>query len=48
LLRFVADKSDHAAGLAVEAAPETHDFVLAGRRTRQPKRGFDRLCAAAI
>src|ERR1017187_806306 len=48
LLRFVADKSDHAAGLAVEAAPETHNFVLAGRRTRQPKGGFDRLRAAAI
>ena len=48
LLRFVADKSDDAAGLAVEAAPEAHHLMLSGRGTRQPERGFDRLRAAAI
>src|SRR5580704_3051725 len=48
LLRFVADKSEDAAGLAMESAPETHRFMVSGGGTRQPEGGFDRLCAAAI
>ena len=48
LLRFVADQPEHAAGLAMEAAPETHRFMMPGGGTRQPERGFDRLRTAAI
>ena len=48
LLRFVADKSEDAAGLAMEAAPETHRFMVAGGGTRQPEGGFDGFSAATI
>ncbi len=48
LLRFVADKAKHAAGLAMKAAPEADRFIVPGRGTRQAQRRFDRLGAAAI
>src|SRR3984957_11164946 len=48
LLRFVADKSEDAAGLAMEPAPETDGLMMPGGRARQPERGFDGLRAATI
>ena len=48
LLGFVADKPDHAAGLAVEAAPEAQHLVPFGFRAREPERRLNRLCTAAI
>src|SRR5260221_11131233 len=48
LLRFVADKSEHTAALAMEAAPEADRLMLAGCGTRQAGRGLARLRTAAI
>src|SRR4029077_8857514 len=48
LLRFVADKTDHTAGLAVESTSEARALRFPGGRTRESRRGLDRLGAAAI
>ena len=48
LLGFIADKPEHAHGLAVEAAPEADHLIFLGHGPREPKRRFDRLGAAAI
>jgi len=46
VLELAAEQREHAAGLAVEAAPEPEHFGLAGRRVSQPQRGLDRFRAA--
>ncbi len=46
VLEVAAEESQHAAGLAVEAAPEADDFVLARRRLGQAQGRLHRLGAA--
>ena len=48
LLPLVADQADHAAGLAVEAAPEADHLVLLRVRLGQADGRLDRLGAAAV
>ena len=45
-MKSLPEQAEHAAGLAVEAAPEPEDLVLARRRLREPQRRLDRLGAA--
>ena len=46
VLEIAAEQAENAPGLAVEAAPEAEDFVLARRRLREAERGLDGLRAA--
>ena len=43
-----AHQRQRAHGLAVEAAPEAHELVLAGVALREPQRALDRLGAARV
>jgi hypothetical protein len=46
MLEIAAEQAQHAAGLAVEAAPEPEDLLPPGRGLGQPQAGLDRLRAA--
>ena len=48
VLEVRAHETEHAGGLAVEAAPEGDDLVLLGVRARQSERALDRLGAARV
>ena len=48
VLEASRQERQHAARLAVKAAPEPHDLVPAGGRSREPHGGFDRFRAARI